>query len=97
MDEITTLFKADLSPDQISGRLRAEHPDEPEKQASTSTVYKHIYQETAEDPALKVRFRQKHAKPRRRSGKKDFHGQITGRISIGGRPKTVEGKSRIGD
>jgi IS30 family transposase len=26
MDEITKMFKAGLSPDQISGRLSAEHP-----------------------------------------------------------------------
>jgi IS30 family transposase len=97
MNGITVLFKKDLSPDQISGRLRAEHPDEPEKQASTSTIYKHVYQETAKDPALKAHFRQKQAKPRKRSGKKDGCGQITGRVSIDERPKTVEGKSRIGD
>jgi IS30 family transposase len=56
MNEITTLFKADLPPDQISGRLRAEHPNEPEKQASPSTIYRHLYQETAKDPALKAHF-----------------------------------------
>jgi IS30 family transposase len=91
------MFKADLSPDQISGRLKANYPDMPEKQASVSTIYKHLYQETAKDPALKARFRQKHAKPRKRSGKKDGRGQITGRVSIDERPKTVEEKSRIGD
>jgi IS30 family transposase len=97
MDEITKRFKADLPPDQISGRLRAGHPDEPEKQASASTVYRHLYQKTAEDPALKARFRQKHAKPRKRNGKKDARGQITGRVSIDERPKIVEEKSRAGD
>jgi IS30 family transposase len=97
MDEITKMFKADLSPDQISGRLKANYPDMPEKQASTSTIYRHLYRETAKDPALKAHFRQKHAKPRKRSGKKDGRGQITGRVSIDERPKTVEGKSRIGD
>jgi IS30 family transposase len=97
IDEITKMFKADLPPDQISGRLRAGHPDEPEKQASPSTIYKHIYQETAKNPALKVHFRQKHAKPRKRSGKKDGRGQITGRVSIDGCPKIVEEKSRAGD
>ncbi|MDR0639045.1 MAG: hypothetical protein LBG27_09150, partial [Spirochaetaceae bacterium] len=41
MNEIAALFKKDLSPDQISGRLRTQYPNEPEKQASTSAVYKH--------------------------------------------------------
>jgi IS30 family transposase len=97
MDGITKMFKADLSPDQIAGRLKANYPAMPENQASTPTIYQHVYQETAEDPALKVHFRQKHAKPRRRGGKKDGRGQITGRVSIDGRPKSAEENSRVGD
>jgi IS30 family transposase len=31
MREITTLFKKDLSPDQIAGRLRVQYPGQPEK------------------------------------------------------------------
>jgi IS30 family transposase len=31
MSEITGLFKKDLSPDQIAGRLRVKHPGQPEK------------------------------------------------------------------
>jgi IS30 family transposase len=97
MGEVTALFKKDLSPDQISGRLRVKHPDRPEKQASTSTIYQHLYEETAKDPSLKEHFRQKQAKPRKRSGTKDRRGQITGRVSIDERPKVVEEKSRVGD
>jgi hypothetical protein len=44
MDEITKMFKADLSPDQISGRLKVKHPAVQEKQVSDSTVYKHLYE-----------------------------------------------------
>jgi IS30 family transposase len=97
MSEITALFKKDLSPDQISGRLRVAYPDKPEKQASTSTIYRHIYRETAEDPLLKDHFRQKQAKPRKRSGAKDRRGQIIGRVSIDERPDVVEEKRRVGD
>jgi IS30 family transposase len=97
MSEITALFKKDLSPDQISGRLRVQYPDRPEKQASTSTIYKYIYQETSKDPSLKDHFRQKQAKPRKRSGVKDRRGQIIGLVSIDERPKIVEEKSRVGD
>jgi IS30 family transposase len=92
-----SLFKKDLSPDQISGRLRVQYPGQPEKQASTSTIYKHIYQETAKDPSLKDHFRQNQAKPRKRSGVQDRRGQIIGRISIEERPKIVEAKNRVGD
>jgi IS30 family transposase len=37
--EIMGLFKQDLSPDQISSRLRVLYPEQQEKQASTSTIY----------------------------------------------------------
>jgi IS30 family transposase len=97
MREIVALFKKDLSPDQISGRLRVEHPGRPEKQASISTIYRQLYEETAKDPSLKDHFRQKQTKPRRRSGAKDRRGQIAGRVSIEERPKIVEDKNRVGD
>ena len=97
MREITALFKKDLSPDQISGRLGVLYPEQREKQASTSTVYTHLYRETAKDPALKEHFRQKQAKPRKRKGVKDRRGQILDRVCIDERPKIVEEKSRIGD
>jgi IS30 family transposase len=58
MREIVALFKEDLSPDQISGRLRVEHPSRPEKQASPSTIYPQLYEETAKDPLLKEHVRQ---------------------------------------
>jgi IS30 family transposase len=97
MSEITTLFKKDISPEQISGRLGVLYPDQSEMQASTSTIYTHLYQETAEDKSLKEHFRQKHAKPHKRSGIKERRGQIIDRVSIDERPKVVEDKSRIGD
>jgi IS30 family transposase len=95
--EIMALFKQDLSPDQISGWLGVGYPDRREKQASPSTVYRYLYQETAKTPELKVHFRQKQAKPRRRKGTKDRRGQIPDRVSIDERPKIVEEKSRVGD
>jgi IS30 family transposase len=95
--EIMGLYKQDLSPDQISGRLEVLYPFQPEKQASPSTIYTCVYRETAKDPALKEHFRQKQAKPRKRKGVKDRRGRIPDRVSIDERPKIVEQKSRVGD
>jgi IS30 family transposase len=95
--EIMRLFKHDLSADQISGRLEVLYPEQPEKQASISTIYTCLYGETAKDPEMKEHFRQKQAKPRRRKGVKDRRGQIPDRVSIDERPKIVEEKSRVGD
>jgi IS30 family transposase len=44
--EIMALFKQDRSADQISGRRGVRHPDQREKQASTSTVYTCLYGES---------------------------------------------------
>jgi IS30 family transposase len=68
--EIMRLFKRDLSADRISGRLAALRPEQPGKQASTSTVCACLYGETAKDPLLKEHFRQGQAKPRKRKGQK---------------------------
>jgi IS30 family transposase len=95
--EIMRLFKRDLSADQISGRLTALYPGQPEKQASPSTVYTCLYRETAKNPAMKEHFRQKQAKPRKRKGAQERRGQIVDRVSIDKRPKIVEEKSRGGD
>jgi hypothetical protein len=57
--EIMSLFEKDLSPDRISGRLGALRLDQKEEQASTPTVCASLYEETAKDPALKERLRQK--------------------------------------
>jgi IS30 family transposase len=95
--EIMRLFRGDLSPDQISGRLGVVYPEQPERQASTSTIYACLYRETAKDPALRAHFRQKQAKPRKRKGAKDRRGQIVDRVSIDERPKIVDAKSRAGD
>ncbi|GHV67894.1 hypothetical protein AGMMS49928_06000 [Spirochaetia bacterium] len=97
MSRITALFKKDISPEQISGRLAVLYPDDPGKQASPSTIYTYLYRETAKNNTLKVHFRQKHLKLHKRSGVKDRRGQIIGRVSIDERPKIVEEKSRIGD
>jgi IS30 family transposase len=70
MGKIVNLFVKDLSADQIAGRLRVLYPDRKEKQASPSTIWRHIYQETAKPPLLQVHFRQKQAKPRHRKGHK---------------------------
>jgi IS30 family transposase len=68
-----------------------------EAQVSTSAAYTHLYMETAKAPSLKKHFRQKYAKPRKRSGVKDRRGQIIGCVSIEERLKIVDGKSRAGE
>jgi IS30 family transposase len=91
------LFKQDLSADRISGRLEVLCPEQEGKQASTSTVYTCLYEETAREPSLKEHFRQGQAKPRKRKGVKDNRSRIPDRVFIDERPEVVEEKSRAGD
>jgi IS30 family transposase len=77
--------------------LRRSYLEQPEKQASTSTIYTYLYGELARDPTLKGHFRQGQGKPRKRKGAKDRRGRILDRVSIDERPKVVEEKSRAGD
>jgi IS30 family transposase len=95
--EIMRLFKQDLSPDQIAGRLGILYPARKEKQASPSTIYTGIYRETERDPKMRVHFRQQQTKPRHRKGAPDCRRQISDRVSIDERPKIAEEKSRVGD
>jgi IS30 family transposase len=95
--EIMRLFKQDLSADRIAGRLEVLYPGQEGRQASTSTIYTCLYEETAREPTLKEHFRQGQGKPRKRKGVKDRRGRIPDRISIDERPKVVEEKGRTGD
>jgi IS30 family transposase len=81
--EIMGLFKQDLSPDQISGRLRVLYPEQQEKQASTSTIYPCLYRETANDPSLKAHFRQNRASGRGQKTAADKY--LTVSVSMNGR------------
>jgi IS30 family transposase len=78
----------------LQGGLRCYTPG---KQASTSTIYTCLYEETAKDPTLKEHFRQGQGKLWKRKGVKDRRGRIPDRVSIDERPKVVEGKGRAGD
>jgi IS30 family transposase len=97
MSEVFSLFKKDLSPDQISGRLREQYPDQAEKQVSVKTIYEYLYRQTAQNKDLKQHFRQKHWKRHKRSTGKDRRGQIIDRVSIEKRPEIVDQKIRVGD
>ena len=98
METIESRIREDHSPEQIAGRLKLEHPDDPTLQVSPETIYQHLYAKIrsgSED--LRSHLRQNRKKRRRRLSGKNRRGIIPNRHFIDERPAIVEEKTRIGD
>jgi IS30 family transposase len=85
-------LQQDWSPEQISGRLKAQGEPAP----SHERIYQHIYANKQQGGDLHTHLRcQK--KRRKRYGKYDRRGQLPNRKSIDQRPAVVADKTRLGD
>lgn len=82
-----------LSPDQISGRLKLTHAIS----ISYETIYKHIWKDKANGGGLYKHLRRHAKKYNKRAGKTAGRGLIPNRRDIDDRPKIVDAKKRIGD
>ncbi len=90
---ITPLIKEKWSPEQISGRLKADE----KPTVSHETIYRFILTDKAEGGELYKHLRHQ-AKPyRKRYGQSDYRGTIPGRVDIDERPAIVDEKRRLGD
>lgn len=97
MAEIERRLRKDHSPEQIAGRLKLEHPQEPLWHVSHETIYQHVYSRIRAGADLKAHLRQGRKKRRKRLSGKDKRGIIPGRVFIDDRPPIVDRKERIGD
>jgi IS30 family transposase len=89
---VETLLRGQWSPEQVSGRLKVEK----QKSVSHERIYQHIYADKRAGGDLHLNLRcQK--KRKKRYGKNDRRGQLSGRRSIDVRPKIVEARQRLGD
>lgn len=91
--KVEDLIKKDLSPEQVSGRLKLEKAES----ISTGCIYQMIWREKAKGGDLYKHLRHSRKRYKKRYGSKDKRGQIKNRVSIEDRPKIVENKGRIGD
>jgi IS30 family transposase len=84
---------SEWSPEQIAGRLKHEHPRQPERWVSHQTIYRWL--ETCE---YREHFRSflRHGRYRKRRGL-DGRGRIRNRVSIDQRPGKVDSRRRFGD
>lgn len=97
MKTVNRLFEMDLSPEQISGRIRLERPKQKDWHISHETIYQSIYDRIKTGEDLRSHLRHGHQKRRKRLSGKDKRGIIPGRIFIDKRPAIVEKKARRGD
>lgn len=91
--EVDELLKEDYSPEQISGRLRAEG----KVCVSHETIYQYVWIDKKQGGTLFMHLRCGNKRYRKRSGSKDKRGILRNRIGIEERPKIVDQKTRFGD
>lgn len=84
------------SPEQISDRLKLEHPDDPPRHICHETIYQFIYHPDNENKHLWEYLRRKQKKRRKKSGRKAHRSGIPDRVSIRKRPKEVDQRKEIG-
>jgi transposase, IS30 family len=82
-----------FSPQQVSGRLKMEHPDDPAMRVSHETIYQSIYVYPRGElrRELKASLRTGRS-ARRRRGRREMRGKIIGAVPIGQRPAEAEGR-----
>lgn len=78
------------SPEQISGRLKLEHPNDTARHICHETIYRFIYSVKQKDRAYWEYLRRKQVRRRKRNGRKSQRIRIPDRISIHQRPDEVE-------
>ncbi len=89
---VIKLLKAKWSPEQISGWLKRI-----QNYISHEHTYQFLLENKREGRMLYKHLRRSHRKRKKRYGSPERRGQISGRVSIGKRPKVVDAKKRIGD
>jgi IS30 family transposase len=84
------------SPQQISGRLKVDFPDEPAMRISHQAIYEWIAARKAAGGCWHTYLRQGRRRRRKRYGTCENRGRIVGRVGIESRPAEVAAKSRLG-
>lgn len=89
-------LRAGWSPEQISGRLKREHPTDNNWWISHEAIYQYIYAEENKDEGLWEYLPRHQKKRRRKYGRKVHKGRIPNRVSIHLRSKSIEERTEFG-
>lgn len=89
------------SPEQISGRLALEHPDDPDRRISYESIYRAVYlpakNRMGPDVQLTLRTRRRLRKPKvHRGGKQQQRGKLKDITLISERPESVDDRIQPG-
>ena len=91
--QVNNLLQQQLSPEQISNRLKLEGYDS----VSHETIYQYIWQNKNKGGKLYQYLARKQRSRRKRGNKTDYRGQIPNKISIEQRPLAANNRERFGD
>ena len=91
--EVQKMLDKRYSPDQVSGRLKLDHADDPGMQISHETIYQslYVYPRGELKRELKAHLR-RGRNTRKRRGRIENRGKIPNAVSIHERPEDVEGR-----
>lgn len=91
--EVQRLLGRRYSPEQVSGRLKVEHPDDPAMRVSHETIYQSIYVYPRGQLRRELQACLRSGRTtRRRRGRREMRGRIIGAVPIGSRPPEAEGR-----
>lgn len=84
------------SPEQITGRLKKDHPEDRSRHLSPETIYQFIYAPEQADERLWEYLPRKQKKRRKQYGRSVHKSRIPDRVSIHERPAEIESRTTFG-
>ena len=84
------------SPEQISGRLKRKHKDDPSWHISHEAIYQYIYNTDNKEKKLWEFLRRKQKRRVKKNGRSSQRSKIPDRVSIHMRPTAVDERSEVG-
>jgi transposase, IS30 family len=92
-ERVQVLLGRRFSPEQVSGRLKADHPDDAGMRVSHETIYQSIYVYPRGELRRELKACLRTGRPaRRRRGRREMRGKIVDAVPIGQRPAEAEGR-----
>nr|WP_237280527.1 IS30 family transposase [Subtercola vilae] len=94
-EQVISMLTERFSPEQVAGRLRLEHPENPEMQVSHETIYQALYVQGRGSLRLEVATALRSGRARCRLQKPDGprQGRLPGMVMISDRPPEVEDRA----